>query len=108
VFQDEGNAGALAIAAIKRDEGATKPSDAIALEIDDLADTGVIGVQVEGSDLIARPGELYGSSGRASNKPFQDLKPTTIGQTMHRLMRLDSIQAEDRERFLAELAEPAY
>jgi hypothetical protein len=98
----------LVSASYRRDQGEVSPSDAIALEIDDLADQGVIGVQVAGGDEIARPGELWGSSGRASAKPFQDLKLTSVGLVMHRLMRLSSLSAEDQAAFLNDLAIPVH
>jgi hypothetical protein len=103
VLGNEEHVDDLAAASIRRDEGSVKPSDAIQLEIDDLADQGVIGVRVEGGDEIARPGELWGSSGRASAKPFQDLKPTAAGLLLCDLMRLRTIGDEDRASFLAEL-----
>src|SRR5207249_12008653 len=63
------NTETLATAAYRRDVGEVAPPEALALEIDDLADEGVIGVRVEGSDdELHRPGELWGSSGRADRK----------------------------------------
>jgi hypothetical protein len=107
VLADEANAPALAEAAYRRDEGAVRPSPSLALEIDDLADQGVIAVRVQGKDELARPGELFGSAGPASMHPFQDLKPWPVGATLLRLMRLDtSISVEDRQELLAELAIP--
>lgn len=105
-LQDPENFDSLATASYQRDEGATGPTDALALELDDLAAQGVIGIRVEGSDEIARPGELWGSSGRASAQAFQDLKLLPTGLDLHRLMRLHAIPAEDRELFLHELATP--
>jgi hypothetical protein len=98
----------LATASYQRDEGSTGPTDALALELDDLAAQGIIGIRVEGSDEIARPGELWGSSGRASAKAFQDLKLLPTGLDLHRLMRLHSIPAEDCQRFLNELVTPRW
>jgi hypothetical protein len=105
-LQDPENSNRLATASYQRDEGSTSPTDALALELDDLADQGVLGVRVEGAEEIARPGELYGSSGRASAKDFQNLQSTSTGLNLHRLMRLDTIPPEDRARFLDELATP--
>jgi hypothetical protein len=96
----------LVRASYQRDEGTTGPTDALALELDDLADQGVLGVLVEGSEEVARPGELYGSSGRASAKDFQSLHLTQAGLNLHRLMRLDTIPLEGRVRLLDELAAP--
>jgi hypothetical protein len=52
--------------------------------------------------------DVYGSSGRASAKPFQDLLPTAEGAALHRLMRLSTISVEDQRRFLRALAAPDY
>jgi hypothetical protein len=108
VFQDEKHLDTLATASYRRDEGQVAPSDTIALEIDDLADQGVLGVRVEGGDETARPAELWGSSGRASAKPFQDLKLMPVGLSMHRLMRLSTIPADDQNHFIGELDIPVH
>ena len=105
-LQDPENFDGLATASYQRDEGSTGPTDALALELDDLAARGVIGIRVEGGDEIARPGELWGSSGRASAQAFQDLKLLPTGLNLYHLMRLHTIPAEDRDRFLDELATP--
>jgi hypothetical protein len=105
-LQDPESFDRLATASYQRDEGSTSPTDALALELDDLAVQGVVGIQVEGSDEIAQAGELWGSSGRASAQAFQDLKLLPTGLDLHRLMRLPTVPAEDRERFLQELVTP--
>jgi hypothetical protein len=74
------------------------------LELDDLADQGVLGVLVDGGEEVARPGELYGSMGRVSAKDFQNLRLTPTGLNLHRLMRLDTVPAGDRARLLDEMA----
>lgn len=105
-LQDPESSNRLAKASYQRDEGTTGPTDALALELDDLADQGALGVLVEGAEEVARPGELYGSSGRASAKDLQSLKLTQTGLNLHRLMRLDAVSVEDRARLLRELAAP--
>jgi hypothetical protein len=105
-LQDPESFNRLAKASYQRDEGTTGPTDALALELDDLADQGALGVLVEGADEVARPGELYGSAGRASAKDFQSLQLTQTGLNLHRLMRLDTTPVEDRARVLDELATP--
>lgn len=105
-LQDPENFNRLAKASYQRDEGTTGPTDALALEVDDLADQGALGVLVEGGEEVARPGELYGSMGRVSAKDFQSLRLTQTGLNLHRLMRLDTITVADRARLLDELATP--
>lgn len=108
VLQDEKSATELQTASFRRDQGEVAPSDAVALELDDLTNKGPLGLRVEGTDDIARPGELIESAGPASRRPFQDLKLTPIGLTMHRLMRLETIPADDRVRLLEELTIPVH
>ena len=103
-LQDPESFDRLAKASYQRDEGTTGPTDALALELDDLADQGALGVLVEGSEEVTRPGELYGSSGRASAKDLQSLQLTQTGLNLHRLMRLDAVSVEDRARLLAAVA----
>jgi hypothetical protein len=105
-LQDPKSFDRLAKASYQRDEGTTGPADALALELDDLADQGALGVLVEGTEEVARPGELYGSSGRTSAKDFQSLQLTQTGLNLHRLMRLNTIPLDDRARLLDELATP--
>ncbi len=105
-LQDPENSNRLATASYQRDEGSTSPTDALALELDDLADQGVLGVRVEGAEEIARPGELYGSSGRASAKDFQNLQSTSTGLNLHRLMRLDTIHARGSGAFPGRACDP--
>lgn len=106
VFSDEASADALAEASIRREEGVSRPSDAVALEVDDLAESGVLGIEVGGTGEVTRPGELIGGQGRPSSQSFQDLKPTAIGATLSRLMRLGDVPAEDKQQFLRQLATP--
>lgn len=105
-LQDPESFERLAKASYQRDEGTTGPTDALALELDDLADQGVLGVLVKGGDEVVRPGELIASAGRASAKDFQSLQPTQTGLNLHRLMRLDTIPVENRARLLDELSAP--
>lgn len=105
-LQDPESFERLAKASYQRDEGTTGPTDALALELDDLADQGALGVLVEGTEDVARPGELYGSMGRVSAKDFQSLQLTQTGLNLHGLMRLDTIPVEDRARLLDELVAP--
>lgn len=105
-LQDPQSANQLAKASYQRDEGVTGPTDALALELDDLGDRGALGMIVEGGEDVARPNELMGSMGRVSTKDFQSLRLTQTGLNLHRLMRLGTIPVEDRARLLDELETP--
>lgn len=104
VLADEQNSPTLIQAAVTRDEGQTRPSPGVSLELDDLADRGVIGVEVPGGDAIARPNELYGSAGPASAHAFGALKLTPAGRQLHDLMGLDTIDIAEKHSWLRELA----
>ena len=108
VLDNPDSVDSLTMASYEREVGTLRPSEVAALQLDDLADQGVIGVLVEGADHIARPGELYGSSGRASAKPFQDLRLTPLGHKLRGLMRLSTIPEADQGSFRAELAQPVH
>ncbi|MEO6859476.1 MAG: hypothetical protein ABI323_12970 [Solirubrobacteraceae bacterium] len=103
---DEENSHTLLQAAAARDEGQTRPTPGVSLELDDLADRGVIGVQVSGSDQIARPNELYGSAGPASAHGFGALRLTLVGRRLHDLMQLATIDRAEKDFWLSELAAP--
>lgn len=103
VFASDRFAVELARATVSRDEGRTRPSSGVTLEIDNLADRGVIGVQVAGADQIARPSELWGSVGPASNHAFGELKLLPAGERLNDLMRLVTIPEDDTQAVLEEL-----
>ena len=103
VFARDQHVVELTRATVGRDEGRTRPSSGVALEIDNLADRGVIGVQVAGGDQVARPSELWGSVGPASNHSFVDLKLLPAGERLNDLMQLATIPDDDSRAVLEEL-----
>jgi hypothetical protein len=109
VLQDETSATALQMAYFQRDQGEVAPSDAVALEPDDLADKEHSDhVSSEPTRMRAAENESLAPGPQAAGHFSQDLKLTPIGLTMRRQMRLEAIPTDDHVRPLEELANPVH
>jgi hypothetical protein len=101
LLSSEANHGHLIYLDAAHGEGDARSSDPIIAELTELGQAGVIGVRQE-TGPVAAPQGTYGG-GDMRSLPLAKLGPTTVGEDLHRLMRLDRIPGTELADAFSEL-----
>jgi len=87
----------------------SKATDALRAEMEDLKSLGLIGVERKDGTLGRSPDPTWAALadiGTLAQASLTDIKPTTLGETLHRLMALDGIPTDETDEIIPELRGP--